>query len=402
MTLNLIFIGLVVIPFYEIIIKLLPFSQCITADTREAKAFLLMLFSVGCFCLHLIEGKNIRLSKRSKLIPIMVFFIFYVSHLWWKMPFQLNDVDYTSFWKWKPMVEVLSAFLLFITASQYYKYIDEIFNIIIKCGLILSIYAIIQSFGVDQFYLQSENPIIKTVPSFYIVGNLGQPTLLAPYLALSACLAWIVDKKYISIICAISCILTKSMVGIGSMICGYIFIFLDHVRLSKSFNILRILFIFILISTAIFVIKDGKWMSGRKEVWKRTIIDVSTNPFKEDNLKRYSFTGVGLGSYAVIFSAKNDDIKTKFNQAHNEYLDFFYACGLFGLILLIMSLFNSFKMSSDIRTSTSMVVLCLCAFGTFIWQLGVYQYITTIIIALIHGGENEKNQVYSLNFNDSV
>jgi len=378
--------GICVIPFYEILIKLCPYAQTMTGDTREAKSFLALFFAISCFCLHLWNKGTVQC--KSKVILSLVVYTFFVTHLWWKMPIALNDVMVGGFYKWQPLLYLLSFFVLFLTVSSIHLNKDKILSVIMWMSSIMACYVILQAIGLDQFFSIIKAGYTDSIGfTAKLAGNLGQPTLVSPFIALGVPIALYMKKPLNVVLMVVAVLLTQSMVANFAMIIGVGFYLLSSRHIIAKYFVIGSL---VTVTLYCFIFKPS--MTGREFIWPETVKDVMTTPFEEDNGQRFAFTGVGLGAFPMLYHLKHIH-QTMFHQVHNEYLEWFYSTGLFGLILLLMSVTEIFKTSQDKTVTSVFLVLCICAAGTFIWQLGVYQYISTVIVGLIYGGKDEKISV---------
>ncbi len=373
--------GLIIIPFYELLVKLLPFAITTTGDTREAKSFLVLFFAVACFFI----SQN--LKHVSKFIPILIAYIFFTHHLWYKMPLIMNDVTIDGFYRWKPMLQILAFYGLFIAVASSQINVNRVMKFYMWSAFAMAVYVLFQTLGLDQFFTMIEAIYTNSIgDARRRVGNLGQPTLVAPFIAAAIPSTIYFRKYWASVILAFSVLLTKSDVALAVMIAGFIF-YLFHVNRKLMYAVIIFAEIVVLIGFSSNL--KIPCFSGREMVWPETVQDIRTTPFVKDDGKRFAFTGVGLGTYPLTFHVKHEH-QTKFLQAHNEYLEWLYSTGIVGLLLLSACIYEIFSIRGNILLTSTFLMLALFAAGTFIWQLGIYQFLTTIIVGLIYGGKNEK------------
>lgn len=267
----------------------------------------------------------------------------------------------------------------FIMKSCYAILIPSVITAIIVIG---------QYFGIENFF---RNPIGATeqeqhlvaVTNYKLGGLMGQPTLCSAYLAMTLPIALYLRKHFVSAIIILSIILIKSDVATIAMISS--FAFLLCFSNWKRLGVLAIgVFLIVIVGLCFkYQIQD----SGRFGVWLQIWKDMTT-PFLVPNGLTYFFTGFGIGSFPYFFPFIHSG---GWEQAHNEYLQLFYGAGAIGLSILLFGIYKVFKSIWDnfedyeIRyLSSSLCAICICAFGTFVWQLGVFQFYSVVILGIIY------------------
>jgi O-antigen ligase len=133
--------------------------------------------------------------------------------------------------------------------------------------------------------------------------------------------------------------------------------------------------------------------NGRFPVWKMTMSDIKSGALNEMKAD-YSMTGLGPGAFGHVFPFAH---KSVFKQAHNDYLEFWYNNGFLGIGSLLLAMIMMFKIAwgkfikyADYRKTriaallSSFIVIAICAFGTFVWQLGAHIFYTCVLVGLIH------------------
>ena len=406
MTMILLKVGLVLTPFYEILVKLFPMAVVQTPDTRMAKSFLTMwlALAIGLSALFLSE---IRMCK-NKWILFFIAFIPLSIHLSPQYNIELNGVMSPNYWVWKPFVEILCYFLMF-TAIQSLRInrqsVKSILTVMVWCGTIMAVYVLIQNTGWDQFFNKRtggvNNNFFFSVTKPITVGTLGNSTIVSPYLAILVPLS-IYLKRHVSTIMLICAVLAcHSHVATGAMILSLIAY--SCLKCGKKLTLVVFLAVLLALSVASWsnyfhpkefrqarsrIFKDN----GRVEVWKSIIIAMREKEFGIASKTRHPFTGLGLGSYPIVMKP---EINTIFAQAHNEYIEVLCQTGWVGLILflcaighMLKKIFNSYldglNRAEITALTSSFICAALIACGTFIWQIAPTIYLSVIVVGLLH------------------
>lgn len=408
MSKKLIIIGAVLIPFVEIWVRIIPYVYPDVPDTRVLKEILVLYFAMAIFLSVLWQGGIQKVA--NKWLLVLVGYSLFAYSFWWKMSLVVNDIQTLSFWMWKPLYQGMIIFLMAVSVSSIKfekKDIVQLMNIMCYAGLIMGLYVGFQALGIDSFYRVKDFKLIgHLVMNPNMVGNLGQPTLVAPYLAITALVAIYLRKWLVAVYLITIVALINGQMAIGAMV------------LSVSVYAVMVkpkIIVFVLIG-ALFVgyhfykrplTVDA--LNGRTTAWGMIIDDWKGKPLGEDEPDNYSMFGVGLGSFGYVFHEKN---QINFHTAHCEPLEVLISMGFIGLILYILAILEHLRLGFldymrmiDWRKRfmalllSIFILLQLNSLGTFIFQLGIYQYITALIVGLIinktiFGGENEK-----INFN---
>ncbi len=373
-------------------LALIPFFGIVGMDTRLPKLNLALFLALILSLLSIYQGKLKPFKNKWFLILLgyLLISIFFAP----KITMDFFDVRVENFWIHKTLSFILIFSLMLFSVSSI-KFSENqktmIFKLMSWVGLIMSLYMVLQFLKLDQFFNQSKAPSVIHVPSSLIGGTLGQPTLAAPFIGMLIFPCLYLRKYLFASIIILALILTHSMVAIGASIISIIFYFVSYKK-----KILYVTMSLILILGIIFgyfwfrnqKIHDMFTDSGRLSVWSQAFNDIKTPLFK-DKPNKYSLTGIGLGSFNYLFHTIHGN---EFRQAHNEYIQVFYELGAIGVILLLLSMFWIFKHSLlTIETDkykrtllTSFLFICLCACGTFVWQLGAHIYYTITFLGLLH------------------
>ncbi len=374
----LISLGLVMTPF--VFIK--------GYDTRDPKMLIALGVALAIGLSGIFKGKFKPFKNHWLLIFIGYLFI---SHRLLPQIF-VGGETFANGWVWQCYTYIAIFFLMLLTVSSIRFSKQEItaqINIIIWCGMIMALYAVLQYFGFDSFFKNNANPDHYFINNLRVSGTLGHPTVLAPFFAILMPFALFKKKKLAIVLFIAALIVTNSKMAIGATIvgsCAYLFI-----KSKKSLIIASILAVLFLggfgVGSYRFpgIIGD----SGRIEHWKGVVSEVS-KPIKGTNL---SLIGFGLGSYPYFYKTRHN---STFGQVHNEYIEIFYNSGVIGLLLFLASIWYVFKTNFLYATRgdeivrvflASFLIMVLCGFGMFIWQIAPYNFYAIFILGILHNRE---------------
>lgn len=394
MILTLTALGLILIPFYDVIFRLFPNVFVIASDTRLQREMMAVIIALAIGLLALYQGKL--KPFKNKWLLLFVGFQMVTINLMPKISLVVNNADSSGFWVWKPMFEIICFLLMGVALSSIEidrLQVEKILNIMCYVAFAQAIYIVLQTFGLDQFFqTKGENilggAMLKQFPER--VGTLGQPTLVSPFIAMCVPIAFYLKKYIISAIIILGVLLTHSQMAIGALIFGVVvYSLLIRPRSALITVPLLLSSTVLLFLKKIFVLNDN----GRLGAWKMTLSDILQSPLLQYKDRDFSFFGNGIGSFRYISTAME---QSGFAQVHNDYLEIFYGCGIFGIILfiagiiylLISSYKNWLKVADYKKTMMSslicsFLIISLCALGTFVWQLGAHIFYTVVIASLL-------------------
>ena len=377
---RLIALALIIVPFVSII------SQDIV-KLKSALAFVVMLV-VGLLSLY--KGKF--KPFENKWLLILVGFVWLNIMMSPSSGLTFGNMKLLNFWSWEPFCYILAYLLGIIAIASDEKLDTKLWlNIMVWTGFIMSLFVGIQELSMDQFFI----PTGSFHEQWKLGGTLGHPTFVSSFIAMIIPLAFFIKKRSMAYTMIVAVLLTQSQVAIGAMALSLGFYFACKGRKY----LIRVIVLLIAISVgvvALSVLKPGYISSsGRFFEWKRIAKTINT-PIRPNGkgtavYGKYPITGLGLGSfyytYHVIQSANGP--KCKLYQAHNEYLEWFYNCGLIGLVLLLMAIGYIYKHNfnkNEYRTAllSSFTCIAISAGGMFVWQLGPHMLYTAIIVGLLH------------------
>lgn len=384
----LIILGLVLVPFYELIFRCFPFVAVMAPDTRQPKTLIALgiALSIGLLAVYQGNIKPFR-NKFLLIIPVYLLFNLFMSP---HVDLFLNNVQSGDLFFWKPFSEVL-IFSLMIIAIASTEDFDGILKVMVICGAVMAGYVVLQKLGFDQFWLQKEGEQFISVTGRNLGGNLGQSTVVASFIAMIIPIAFYCEKYWMAGLMIISeIVLSSDMSMIALIFTGLIYLtYKNNNLLIPILSVLIILFI----SGIIFYNFNIKFhnniserFNGRIGDWKNIFTDIRDGAI-DGSKQDFSATGVGFGRFAFIFPDRH---KSNFQQAHNDLLEFTYNCGLIGLGLLLIGLF--YLLSTTMMNITPMSLAILLSFstillislGSFPFQLASQQFYSAVLLGLLN------------------
>lgn len=329
------------------------------------KMYFVYLIVQIIFILHLINACQKQKPYFQKH-PINPFFIIFIIS---QIITTFNSIDpHTSLFGYYSRLNggLFSLISYFLAFQLLIIYIDEkqkkyLISTILLSGLLVSIYGILQHFGVDKhlWVQQVQERVFSTF---------GQPNWLAAYLCILIPIALHQKKPIYKIFAFLffTCLLyTKSKSGISASLVS-IFIYYSLIYFFKKENIKNIIlpififtFLILLISNPIknhifppktspntteeeFNITDSG--NIRQIVWRGAI----------DLFKKFPFFGTGVESFAYSYywvrpveHNLTSEWNFLYNKAHNEYINYLATTGIIGfisyLILIIAIAYHLLK-----------------------------------------------------------
>jgi len=369
---------------------LLPFCVWPGYDTREPKLFMALVISLVLGLFSFYKGY----FKPYKNIWFMLF-LFYIPLNYLLTP-KLNllifGLPLGAFWIIQSYLIILIFFIAHVAINSY-QFTDEdktrILKIMVWVGTIMSIYAIFQRLGFDQYWITRNPGDIEG----QVAGTLGNRVILAPFLAMIVPLALYLKKYIQAILLILVVFMCQSAVACGALIISLLFLLATK---SKRFLILAIsLFIIISLILTIGYFKSPKIKSlmgnnYRFLAWKTIINDVKEpKEITKDKKQRYPLTGFGLGAFRYIFQTEHKSMLPGYREAHNDYLELLYNTGLIGLGLFLMGLYFLTKQFFPLdrlnaNLFASFICIAICAGGIFVWQQGCHIFYTLVIVGLLN------------------
>lgn len=393
---NILYLALVIIP---LAIPLnLPFMPNIP-DLWQTKDFLSIMFTLAIILLGPKTKEN-----NPWLISLV---LFYPISIYSSPPIQIQygHENIGGAWLWREFAWVL-LYYAFSTSLRAMKIEgEEVAKAIGWTGVITAIYAILQSLGLDQWQATRDfQEIGWTIKSVNVVANIGNPRYCAIFLGLCLPFSVLYMRWWCSAAIGIAILMCQSHFGTYGMALtlALMFCLFRGMKWLYGFLIACIISIALLVGFWSKIESHIPW-DGRNSIWEQTFEDWPkpcihlpvTDDMGEDrkkqvellNKRNYVFTGRGPGSFNAIFATKHE---TKFNFAHNEYLQALYEIGLFGAFLLIMALGWHFWKAFSIPLNRFRIACicsgffsCVCAIGFPIWHFEPLRFYSVVALSLL-------------------
>lgn len=361
-------IGLVVTAFM--------FNPWASWDVREIKTHLAVVFALAIFGLKIYTDGLKPINNKWLLILLAYLPITLIFSA--QEPTSLLGINTTGFWFWKPFCYFVSMLLLGTSIASHdfsEKEISGLFKVLSWCGFLTACYVIIQYFKCDQFF-KSDFP--DTGPYGGFIGN---PTLTAHYIAMTVPFMVFVKKWWMIPFVIASLFITDSLMAWGGLLGGLAYMISSFGRLQA---ICVAVMCVIGVSFLVLNFPHGR-EHERFDRWKQVVKDIKKPNF---------ITGRGIGSFQFFFRAQNPgygDKPNRFEQAHNDYLEWFYGTGLIGFGLMILAFFKGLKdffipgihQFRTICVLSSLITMLLISAGCFDFQVGSTMFLTTVLIGLL-------------------
>lgn len=323
----------------------------------------------------------------------------------------------------EPLYSIVCAAILFNAGAYSYnhweRYKNAIYNLICVIALINVAFAIMQAFGL---YILLK-PVSREIP----IGLMSNPNELSALMAI--CLPFFFRRRWaytIPLVLA-GLFLAKSSNGIMAvLIITSVYMFMKHRddRRIVLFAIVGTAMCAALYMTYIDT-NHAKSLQSRAYVWHKTaqaasvklfrgwgfgqyqyVVPLLTNPKNmseaqisalihltsdkaalEKAVKKVTGSNDYEGAKRYFADDKNN-IKTNFAQAHNEYVELYFATGLVGVLLGLSFLAGC--IIRGVRQDDKIPVLCLIGSAStaiffFTWQIAPLAVITLLSVAIILG-----------------
>jgi tetratricopeptide (TPR) repeat protein len=379
----------------------LIFTQSNSELFELPKMYFVYLLTTLITTFHLINviQKQVPLIKKTFLnIPLALFLISQIISTVYSIDPHTSLFGYYSRLN-GGLLSLICYVILYLILFDYinHDFKKQIINFFLLSGLLVSIYAIAQHFGIDK------NWWVQDVQS-RVFSTLGQPNWLAAYLCILIpfSLYKILNSKIKSIdfvignlslvIFFISLLFTKSKSGIIACLTSLVIYFIFNLIKTKKINKLLILNYSLLIILTFLInnpIKDyfvsfvgARHISSltptenaepskllitpsgdiRKIVWTGAI----------DLWKKFPIFGTGVETFAYSYywtrpveHNLTSEWDYLYNKAHNEYINYLATTGLVGLVtysLLILSVLYSLF----INHKSKLFLPLLCSYLTIL------------------------------------
>lgn len=376
-------------------------------DLRDVKMAVAVAFALALFIVELYRS-GLQPVRNKWLFILMCYLP--LSTLMAPAPqIMLTGINVSNFWAWQPLFNILVFFLL-VSVIASHEFSRKDFGRILACiawsGFFASCYVIMQRFAADQFFTPVGDSARDSGP---MAGFIGNPTLTAPFIAMTMPIMVYRKNWLMTIVAAIALFFTLSNIAWGAAILAGFFLLATRGKRLLIGSVAAL----VILAGAVGVgyassktFRDTFPDNQRFFHWKQILRDVKS-PISQEVPNTYPLTGRGLGSFRFVYHIQHPGTEkepNRFHQAHNDFIEWLYNTGVVGLFLLGMaiwhmfatnlSMWNLFCFGEDYTTSTllaSFVASAFCAFGTFSWQIGTICFYTAVIVGLLHNGSISTN-----------
>ena len=389
-------------------ITIIPFLMLPGYDTRQPKMVLALLvaflISLSAFFFGLFK------PVRNIFAILLVAFLAINLYLAPKINLLFLGMPITNPWIWETGAKILIFFLFYCVMSSIEldrQARNLLFSAMVWCGFIMSVYALFQFVGADQFaHVREGHPLSNS--SINLCASLGQRTLFSSFVAMIVPFAIYQKRWAFGLIMLVALYLSDSQVAWMATIISLIVYFSlkNKVLFALGMTFLMLCFSAIIYSPfsknpALMRTTDT---SGRMYVWSK-VLESTTRPI--DGVQRsYPATGLGAGSFQYLFYEHVPELKgfqgnIRWVEAHNEYIEWLYTSGIIGLILMLLTIVwiikasfvpwaGLFSLEPERRALlASFICICVCAFGTFVWHLGSHIFYTLVVAGLLSKPKGE-------------
>lgn len=293
----------------------------------------------------------------------------------------------SGIFNYKPMFEVLAFFLMFMGV---YSLNFDAKKMLVSLSWIAGIYGAyiaLQHIGIDQLYvinLPGDGEINHLSRNPESGGFINQPVFACALLAMLLPFAirvkcwWRICFTVLGILC------TANRGGLLGAILATIFIFRSKWAMVATWSVVGAV-IAVIIGTFIApVLVNHIPATGRLMVWHDVINSFVHNPFPGIH-KGYILTGLGIGSFSVIFPFYNH---SGFMQAHLEVLEAIWCMGIVGAVAIFMFGKDIMAIKSDIYVGAGLVAIFICSMFNPVWHIPQLQFLSVLLLALYFKGVN--------------
>lgn len=384
-------IAILLVCFYDaIILMLIPSSATFLLAGDGMAASMICILTAMAIGLWVLLSQGFKPFKNKWSMVLLLFIAFSSFHspnIKFVAEFVPKDAGLFNF---KPLFEIMVyAFLLAGIASLPYSGAmkGRVGFTFAWVGLIYSAYVIIQHLGMDQFYRlnTAEMDISNMSRNPQDGGFISQPVYAAALIAI--CMPFILRYfKWWALVAIVAVLLTSNRSALVAIAISGIYFLSANRRV-----VLWVLGAYIAVLGLVMAIY---WAHpsfnfhvepyGRLMTWKAVLLDILHPNFPGVH-KSYILTGLGIGSFSILFPFYH---QSGFYQVHNEYLEVVYCLSLIGLGLLLKSLWQVFKISTDRTLTSALLAICVFAITNPVWHIPQLQFLTIFLIGMIYNKEN--------------
>lgn len=313
--------------------------------------------------------------------------------------------------RWEGLITIILYMSLFIIARSFTRLDDKFLMIVLVTACIVSIYGIMQKFGIEPF----PRDVLRIKWGSRSFSTMGNPNFLGFYLVLILPLSvymYVIKEKYIGVLgyvilfyCLLSTNTRGSWLGaiFGIMVfAGIHFVYYRYT--TKEFYKYIILFILTvsiiliynydtggaLLSRFLTISSDAKGFlamgdssdymgSNRGFIWKRVV----------ELIKKKPFVGYGIENLGEAFDQyyKNDILKVLksdyiIDKAHNEYLNIAVTTGIPSLLVYLTFIIAIIKSSFKKVRNNSVIILLVSSVTGYL--LAAFFNISVVSVAYVY------------------
>lgn len=313
--------------------------------------------------------------------------------------------------RWEGIVTIILYMSLFIIARSFTRLDDRFLMIVLVTACIVSIYGIMQTFGIDPF----PRDVLRINWGSRSFSTMGNPNFLGSYLVLILPVSiylYVIKEKQIGALgygILFYCLLSTNTRGawLGAIVEIIIFVgihFVYYRYTTKEFYKYIILFILTvciiliynyntggaLLSRFLTISSDAKGFlamgdssdymgSNRGFIWKRVV----------ELIKRKPFVGYGIENLGEAFDQyyKQDILEIlkldfEVDKAHNEYLNIAVTTGVPSLIAYMIFIISIFKTGfHNIKHNSVFILLAASVTG---YLIAAFFNISVVAVAYIY------------------
>jgi hypothetical protein len=308
--------------------------------------------------------------------------------------FIFSNINIENLWNYKPMLIGL-IYLLMVCAIAYADLDEElIMKVISWVGFLMALVVIAQKFGFQEFWRVQTVGVggeLGGMKNPGLMGFMAQYTLVSGFMSICQLSALFQRKFWFAVVMGIAILLAGSHFGYLCIACAW-----GLWIVAENKNMLKYFFPVIFLSVVAFFWLFHKNDDGRFALWMQIYHDM-THPLYGNRMNEsLGFFGYGAGAFSVFFPILH---MSWWSYAHNEFMEFLFNNGIFGLGMLLASIVLFFRQSLKflhLRTVQfclfTFVIICIQANGTFVWHLGWGQFYTAVIVGVAYSAIRKEEQ----------
>ena len=251
------------------------------------------------------------------------------------------------------------------------------------------------------------------------MSTLGNSTIVSAFMVMTLPFAIYLRRWVVGGIIIVAILLCESQMATGSLIvCSLLY---PLILCPKSRPYLGTLCVLVILGLTWFGITHPKEFrskigdNSRFQMWEKTIKDINSTPIQQQitsdmtqqqkeyltiqNDRSYPFTGIGLGSYKIMYPEKHKTfhpnfkrwVYPKWGSPHNFYIHIAYTLGIIGLSLFLIILwttlwpaFLAIKINVDLLPIfISVISVLILSVGTFILEIEPHRIYAAVFMGLL-------------------